>query len=333
MASISAIAFNLVGSFVVFSSSMILFGCAVKNQNKFVAPRCSARPPTVIYNPSPDRDPCQDRGNPTFGWIPWAMGLTYETMLRGVPGTGTRNDGLSGALLKVNLDGIVLLRFHHLCLRVCIMACFLYLVVVLPLYLTAQCMGSGEDEDSLNCERKNFYATLDSYERLTLANIPILKLHQPDGWVEWISSLFLPVHNGLLARLYVVVFVAWMVTFYSLRELETEWGDGTSKQCTRLIFLLVMRECRERLFNSLDVSCQFLLFVESITWKPISGKTERKSWNKCCSRFSAKRRKEDRACNIRNYKRMSRISWIANHGFLIRSNEIQFPISSCTASW
>ena len=227
MASLSAIAFNLVGSFVVFSASILLFGCAIKSQNEFVAPRCAARPPTVIYNPSPDRDPCQDRGNPTFGWIPWTMGLTYEMMLQGVPGTGTRNDGLSGALLKVNLDGIVLLRFHHLCLRVCSLACFLYLLVVLPLYVTAQCSGIGEDENSLNCERKNFYTTLVSYERLTLANIPILKLHQPDGFVELISNLFLPVHKGLLARLYVVVFVAWIVTFYSLRQLETEWGDGT----------------------------------------------------------------------------------------------------------
>ena len=35
-----------------------------------------------------------------------------ETVLKGVPGTGTRKNGMEGSMLKVNLDGIVLLRFH-----------------------------------------------------------------------------------------------------------------------------------------------------------------------------------------------------------------------------
>lgn len=46
------------------------------------------------------------------GWYKWTLGLTYDTMLGGVPGTGTRNNGLSGQMLRVNLDHIVLLRFH-----------------------------------------------------------------------------------------------------------------------------------------------------------------------------------------------------------------------------
>jgi hypothetical protein len=54
----------------------------------------------------------QYRGGPMFGWIPWVMSLSYEQMLKGVPGTGTRKNGLAGSMLKVNLDGIVLLRFH-----------------------------------------------------------------------------------------------------------------------------------------------------------------------------------------------------------------------------
>lgn len=54
----------------------------------------------------------QYRGGPMFGWIPWTMSLSYEQLLKGVPGTGTRKNGMDGSMLKVNLDGIVLLRFH-----------------------------------------------------------------------------------------------------------------------------------------------------------------------------------------------------------------------------
>jgi len=54
----------------------------------------------------------QYRGGPMFGWIPWTMSLSYEQMLKGIPGTGTRKNGMEGSMLKVNLDGIVLLRFH-----------------------------------------------------------------------------------------------------------------------------------------------------------------------------------------------------------------------------
>ena len=54
----------------------------------------------------------QYRGGPAFGWIPWTLSLSYDTLLQGVPGTGTRKGGMEGAMLKVNLDGIVLLRFH-----------------------------------------------------------------------------------------------------------------------------------------------------------------------------------------------------------------------------
>ena len=54
----------------------------------------------------------QDRGNPFLGWIPWTLHLSYDRMLRGIPGTGTREKGMSGKLLNVNLDAIILFRFH-----------------------------------------------------------------------------------------------------------------------------------------------------------------------------------------------------------------------------
>lgn len=157
------------------------------------------------------------------------MQLTYATMLAGVPGTGTRDGGLSGALLKVNLDGIVLLRFHHLCLRVCTLATFLYLLVVLPLYATAQCSkqtvffeGDNQtDLQSVECQESN----LTDYQRLTLANVPKLHLDDADDVLGDMLNWFSPIHNGDLARLYIVVLCGWIITYYALRELQVEWGD------------------------------------------------------------------------------------------------------------
>lgn len=54
----------------------------------------------------------QDRGNPFLGWIPWTLNLSYDRMLRGIPGTGTLDKGMGGKLLGVNLDAIVLFRYH-----------------------------------------------------------------------------------------------------------------------------------------------------------------------------------------------------------------------------
>jgi len=59
-----------------------------------------------------DKEEVQYRGGPMFGWIPWSLSLSYDQLLNGIPGTGTRKDGMEGSMLKVNLDGIILLRFH-----------------------------------------------------------------------------------------------------------------------------------------------------------------------------------------------------------------------------
>jgi hypothetical protein len=224
MATLAAISFTLVGGIAVFGVTLAAFGCAVKRRSVFVAARCVARPRNVIYNPKPIH-PCQNRGDPTLGWIMWVMRLTYDTMLRGIPGTGTRDGGLTGALLKVNLDGIVLLRFHHLCLRVCFLATILYMAVVLPLFKTAQCSRIGRDDeeydDILACQQSN----LTDYQRLTLANIPTLDPPKTDRFADIFYGFFLPVHDGLLARLYIVVFCSWIVSWYCLRELTIEWGE------------------------------------------------------------------------------------------------------------
>lgn len=204
MANLAAIGFTVAAGMGVFTISLVSFGVAVKNQSTFIAARCEARPPTVIYNPRP-KVRSQDRGNPIFGWIPWVMSLTYATMLSGVPGTGTREKGLSGLMLKVNLDGIVLMRFHHLCLRVCSLALFLYVLVALPVFRTAQCSRIRGDYDAEFCVEQN----LTDYQRLTLANIPALDSNstQYETFGEIIQGFFDPVHNGILARLYAIVFM------------------------------------------------------------------------------------------------------------------------------
>ena len=150
MTTLNAIAYTTVGSLVVAFFTFIFFGCAVRATDPKIAPRCTARSPHTIYNPKARKkrgetgsifscfkgwggnkdlvkkdDDCnvvdkeesnpkyvQYRGWPMCGWMFWVMSLKYEDMLKGVPGTGTRKDGMEGSMLKVNLDGIVLLRFH-----------------------------------------------------------------------------------------------------------------------------------------------------------------------------------------------------------------------------
>lgn len=111
MTTLQAIGFTVAGGSVVFFLSLFAFGIAVRRQSQYVAPRCAARPRKVIYNPKPQNS-VQDRGTAILGWVRWSMNLTYDTMLMGVPGTGTRKQGLEGSMLRCNLDGIVLIRFN-----------------------------------------------------------------------------------------------------------------------------------------------------------------------------------------------------------------------------
>jgi hypothetical protein len=67
------------------------------------------------------KEEVQYRGGPMFGWIPWTLSLSYDQLLQGVPGTGTRKDGMAGINLRVNMDGIILLRFHGECLSLSLM--------------------------------------------------------------------------------------------------------------------------------------------------------------------------------------------------------------------
>ena len=152
MATLTAIGFTAAGGGVVTAFSFAFFAVAVRSRSNNVAPRCTARSKNTIFNPNGRRgkrsffllgnqrdskkddgeggdnesnipgdeslnnektkEEVQYRGGPMFGWIPWTLSLSYDQLLQGVPGTGTRKDGMAGINLRVNMDGIVLLRFH-----------------------------------------------------------------------------------------------------------------------------------------------------------------------------------------------------------------------------
>ena len=189
----------------------------------------------------------QWRGNPFTGWIPWTLALSYDQMLRGVPGTGTRRRGLDGSLLRVNLDAIVLFRFHAICLRVAVLATILCIGIVLPLNLTARCHNITNDPTDPEYDPQCFSAdyTLTDYERTTLKNIPPLTYADADdplknisddaGFIERFIAAFKhsaantiwgSAYKKNLGRLYGIVLCSWIITWYAIRVIGREWIDA-----------------------------------------------------------------------------------------------------------
>lgn len=260
VATLKGIGFTVIAGLCGFAVCILCFGRAVKRQSPYIAARCVARPKTVIYNPNPSH-PCQDRGNVYLGWIPWVMTLTYSSMLSGVQGTGTRDGGLSGLMLKVNLDGIVLMRFHHLCLRVSCLAVVLYILIVLPVFKTAQCSVVGGTFDPDVCFEQN----VTDYMRFTIGNVPLSKnftVTEDSG----IIGFFELKNDGVMIRLYTVVVVSWIITWYTYVLLGKEWRDILALR--RVYFLeadhwsdrnieleeTLLREERENINDSVDGS-------------------------------------------------------------------------------
>jgi len=194
MATFQQIYVNLsigVGTAIV---SFALFGLAVrKGYTDELAPRSWSRPralvKNVLLNSNSSNNNCnhnnsnrennsninQDHTNRNLlflgcSWIPWSWRLTYPDMLGGIPGTGTRNNGWAGPTLKVNLDGIIMLKYHALLSRVAILVTILCTLIVLPINVsTTQCdpefFGEGTCQTIQN---------LTDFQRTTIANIPSL---------------------------------------------------------------------------------------------------------------------------------------------------------------
>jgi len=229
--SFESLALTALGGLIITASSIIAFGITVKKRFAMsAAPRCVARPPnTIYYDPNEENDVNRldeekgnsseaeyglsnkkrifDRGNPYTGWIQFVLSLSYDELLSGVRGTGTRDGGMGGNLLKVNLDGIVMLRFHSLCLRVSILVCALTLGIVLPLNWTGRCYGKEKEDD--DCQLTN-------YEQTTFENIPAIN----DEDIQLIIS-----SNDIRFRVFTFVLVSWVICFYVCKILEVEWEE------------------------------------------------------------------------------------------------------------
>ena len=146
---LQAIGLTLGGGLCISTLAVLAFGVAVMFHNTIIATRCTRRHPNTFWRsrrdidrerrgkakgagvsgadgvglkhresdaavspPGGDERHVQDRGNPFVGWIPWTLRMSYNRMLNGIPGTGTRDGGMGGKLLDVNLDAVVLFRYH-----------------------------------------------------------------------------------------------------------------------------------------------------------------------------------------------------------------------------
>lgn len=185
-----------------------LFGFNAAVQYEFngqIAPRTYARPRKVIKNVLQQ----QPYG---LRWIPWAYHMTYLEMMEGIPGTGTRKDGWSGANLRCNLDGVILLKFHSLCLKVTMLATVLCLGIVLPVNMTAPC-----DPNVVGEEVCFNMTSLTDFENTTLAHIPQLNFPY-DPSADGIGGIFGRAFRGapgLTMRLFTIVLVAAIIYAYT----------------------------------------------------------------------------------------------------------------------
>jgi len=233
---LEGIGFNALGGSVVLLCSFLFFGLAVRNRNTNIAPRCAARNPNVIFNPDSklpsedqvngdnnvissqlSKEEIQYKGSAYFGWIPWCLNLSYDAMIKGIPGTGTRNGGMGGHLLKVNLDAIILIRFHEMCLKITCLATVLCLFLILPLNITARCYYDMDlDECSVTAGNRK----LTNFERTTAYNIQPIR----DDKNRFVNASF----SSGLGRLYAIVIVSWILVFYALKLISREWVENLS---------------------------------------------------------------------------------------------------------
>ena len=245
MSNFEAISFNLYVGCGVVAGSLLAFSAAVRFgfQNQ-LAPRVCHRPNDVIKNVL--------KRPYWFHFIPWTLNLSYKEMLIGIEGTGTRDNGWQGSKLKVsiywrllshvlsfqrnrrsltfwvrkvNLDGVILIKFHALCLKVVIFATFICCVVLLPLNVTASanCKSVvGEEE----CSR---ISNLNSFEKTTLSAIPGLEVERKEGEGLKIRDFFSS-EPGITSKLFGVVAVAWFIYIYTCGKFQViKWKTHTQR--------------------------------------------------------------------------------------------------------
>ena len=209
MATLQQIYVNLISGVFVGSFSLGLFGLAVRyGYNNEIAPRSWSRPMAILKNTL--------KAPYAFSWMTLSLKWSYPDLMLGIPGTGTRKDGWAGPTLKVNLDGIIMLKYHVMLVKIALLATVLCIFVILPINYTAQCeiaqLGNGTCATLSN---------LTDFERTTIANIPPLQYNgtnaqQDDQDGYWYTSLS--------PRYFAISAIALIIYWYICRKSSPVYG-------------------------------------------------------------------------------------------------------------
>jgi hypothetical protein len=219
MATLQQIYVNLISGAFIAVTSFGLFGLVIrKGYTNQVAPRSWSRPKAILTNVL--------KKTYAFSWISWSWRQTYPDLMAGVPGTGTRSDGWAGPMLKVNLDGIIMLKYHKMLLKISVLATVLCLLVVLPINITAKCdpviFGLGTCQTTHN---------LTDFETTTIAHIPAnifngsdVREGDDDGIVEDFNQHWVTDTSG---RYLGIALVSWIIYWYICRKYKCLEYDGS----------------------------------------------------------------------------------------------------------
>ncbi len=170
---------------------MCLFGIAIKFEwNSQLTPKAWNRPRNVLKNVLKQHSILGCWNLYPVTWFLWASRLTYPAGMEGIPGTGTRDDGWTGPTLKMNLDGVILLKFHRMLFKIGVLATLLSCGVLLPTYTSSVC-----DPDIVTEHECRRLASLTDFENLTIAHVPEVRRknkHRPTKkYNSTIQELFL----------------------------------------------------------------------------------------------------------------------------------------------
>eukprot|EP00980_Cylindrotheca_fusiformis_P009792 scaffold2156_cov115-Cylindrotheca_fusiformis.AAC.17 len=229
---------------VIGCFALICFSCAVRGgHNGQLAPRTWSRPKEVLTNVL--KKPYG------LSWIPWTLSLTYHEMLEGIPGTGTRRGGKEGALLKCNLDAIVVMKFHALLMKVAIFATIVCCIIILPINMSAPCSDAKSGIETCRNITK-----LGPYAKTTLANIPPMTFVEENYTDVVINStdggfhleplfknidLYFTNDSGITWRLLAIVIVAWSIYIYACCESSRcylIWNEWIENAALRRVYFL-----------------------------------------------------------------------------------------------
>ena len=151
-----------------------------------------------------------------FSWISWSLKLSYSEMLEGIEGTGTRKDGWSGTKLRCNLDGIILIKFVNLCLKVSVLATILCVGIILPVNFTADCVPEQYPDINEGVDVCRNTTNVTTFEKTTFSHIPSLAYYSNSSWYS--ADLFKNAFGestGITLRMFTTVIVCFVIYAYT----------------------------------------------------------------------------------------------------------------------